>query len=82
MEQNRAVGQATTSGRIDDLQSSIQQQRIHEIQRSTNLQAELAVLRQQQQAQSSQMNTRADELMSTLREQLKAIKQDLDAERE
>ena len=28
------------------------------------------------------MNTRADELMSTLREQLKAIKQDLDAERE
>ena len=28
------------------------------------------------------MNTRADELMSTLREQLRAIKQDLDTERE
>ena len=50
--------------------------------RATKLQAELIVLQRQQQAQSSQMNTRADELMSTLREQLQAIKQDLDAERE
>ena len=41
MEQNRAVAQATTSGRIDDLQASIQQQRIFDNQRSTNLQAEL-----------------------------------------
>ena len=48
MEQNRAVAQATTSGRIDDLQSSIQQQRMVDDQRTTTFQTELAVLKQQQ----------------------------------
>ena len=46
MEQNRAVTEAITSGHIDDLQSSIQQQRMVDEQRSTTFQAELAMLKQ------------------------------------
>ena len=45
LQQSRAVEQASTTGRIDDLKSSIQRQMMFEDQRTAKLQEELATLR-------------------------------------
>jgi hypothetical protein len=81
-QQNQAAEQATTTGKIEDLKTSLQRQKVYEDQRSRELQEELGHMRQQQAQGTQLMTARTEDQIAALRTQLETLRQNLEQERE